>query len=195
MFDAAQNDASVLVRADPPAGPAPGPAFDPAPGPVGGPAADLAVALAVDPESLTAGAAACIDAGGGETDARNGEDAIVESLLAARFGLAGRGLDTLFYVEIGVTRPLRASSTDLLSRRHGATGVLVAANADLIDELRSGCRSPPAPVRLRYPSTTCSPASPTSRSISCRSPCKARSRRCWRRSTSPPTARWSSSAG
>jgi hypothetical protein len=133
MFDAAQNDASVLVRAAPPAGPAPGPAFDPAPGPVGGPAADLAVALAVDPESLTAGAAARIDA-------CNGEDAIVESLLAARFGLAGRGLDTLFYVEIGVTRPLRASSTDLLSRRHGATGVLVAANADLIDELRSARR-------------------------------------------------------
>lgn len=71
-----------------------------------------------------------------ETYAQCGEDVIVEGLLAARLGLAGRGLDSLFYIEIGANHPVQTSNTYLFYRKHGAAGVLVEANAALIADLR-----------------------------------------------------------
>jgi FkbM family methyltransferase len=61
---------------------------------------------------------------------------IVEGLLAARLGMAGRGLDSLFYIEIGANHPVQTSNTYLFYRKHQAAGVLVEANPALIADLR-----------------------------------------------------------
>ncbi len=71
-----------------------------------------------------------------ETYAQCGEDVIVEGLLAARLGIAGRELNSLFYIEIGANHPVQTSNTYLFYRKHGAAGVLVEANAGLIADLR-----------------------------------------------------------
>lgn len=71
-----------------------------------------------------------------ETYAQCGEDVIVEGLLTARLGLAGRGLDSLFYIEIGANHPIQTSNTYLFYRKHGATGVLVEANPKLVADLQ-----------------------------------------------------------
>ncbi len=71
-----------------------------------------------------------------ETYAQCSEDLIVEGLLAARLALQGRAMSTLFYVEIGANHPVQTSNTYLLYRKHGASGVLVDANARLTDDLR-----------------------------------------------------------
>jgi hypothetical protein len=81
-----------------------------------------------------------------ETYARCGEDLIVEGLLAARFALSGRELDSVFYVEIGARHPVQTSNTYLFYRKHGASGLLVEANAGRIEDLR---RVRPRDVVLR----------------------------------------------
>jgi hypothetical protein len=180
MFDAAQNDVSILVRPDAGAGPDvtladAGASVDfvgePHVRPADGAAMDTAgdapfaqtsaVADAhtgaqddtrTDPAGETAPPTAQDDARtgariglAGNTDPQGNEDLIAESLLAARFALAGRGLDTLFYIEIGLNPQARTSSTGLFYRRHAASGVLVADDADQIDDLR---RSRPRDIVL-----------------------------------------------
>ena len=71
-----------------------------------------------------------------ETYAQCGEDVIVEGLLTARLGLAGRGLDSLFYIEIGANHPIQTSNTYLFYRKHKAKGVLVEANPKLVADLQ-----------------------------------------------------------
>ena len=64
-----------------------------------------------------------------ETYAQCGEDVIVAGLLAARLATAGRGMESLFYVEIGADHPVQTSNTYLFYRRYGAAGVLAVADA------------------------------------------------------------------
>jgi hypothetical protein len=127
MFDAAQNDVPILVR--------PNAAAEPDATLVdAGASIDIAFDAPVDPADGAQDDARTGQVG--ETDPPGHEDLIAESLLAARFALVGRGLDTLFYIEIGLGHRARTSSTDLFYRKHGASGVLVAGDADQIDDLR-----------------------------------------------------------
>lgn len=63
------------------------------------------------------------------------EDVIVDSLLTAWAERTGTDLKDHRYLEIGANHPFGTSSSYLLHRLHGMTGVLVEANADLLDAL------------------------------------------------------------
>ena len=65
------------------------------------------------------------------------EDIIVEGLLIAWAQRTGSDLSTCRYLEIGANHPFATSASYLLYRLHGMTGVLVEANADLLDRLKS----------------------------------------------------------
>ena len=65
------------------------------------------------------------------------EDIIVEGLLMAWAQRTGSDLSTCRYLEIGANHPIATSASYLLYRLHGMTGVLVEANADLLDGLKS----------------------------------------------------------
>jgi FkbM family methyltransferase len=66
-----------------------------------------------------------------ETYAQCNEDLIVDAVLRAQLTRAGRDMRSLRYIEIGANHPVQTSSTYLLSRLYGATGVLVEANPAL----------------------------------------------------------------
>ena len=72
-----------------------------------------------------------------ESYAQCNEDLIVESLLRALTRRAGRDMRSVGYIEIGANHPIQTSSTYLLNRVYGASGVLVEANPRLIDALRA----------------------------------------------------------
>lgn len=82
-----------------------------------------------------------------ESYAQCNEDIIVESFLRAAAFRAGRPMNSLRYIEIGANHPVQTSSTYLLNRVHGASGVLVEANPRLIDNLKR-CR--PNDIVLNY---------------------------------------------
>ncbi len=67
-----------------------------------------------------------------------GEDLIVQALLEARALRTGVSLEDQKYFEIGGNHPFATSSTFLLHRRLGMTGVIVEANPDLISDLEKG---------------------------------------------------------
>ena len=71
-----------------------------------------------------------------ESYAQCNEDVIVESFLRAATYRAGRPMSSLRYIEIGANHPVQTSSTYLLYRVHSASGVLVEANPQLIDNLK-----------------------------------------------------------
>lgn len=62
--------------------------------------------------------------------AQDGEDVIVNGLLAAKLYKEQRSWESVFYVEIGANHPISTSSTYLLYQR-GARGVLVEPNPEL----------------------------------------------------------------
>jgi FkbM family methyltransferase len=66
-----------------------------------------------------------------ETYAQCNEDLIIEAMLRALLTRAGRSMQSLRYIEIGANHPVQTSSTYLLNKLHGATGVLVEANPAL----------------------------------------------------------------
>lgn len=65
------------------------------------------------------------------------EDVIVDGLLKAWAQRTGADLSRQRYLEIGANHPFATSSTYLLNRLHGMTGVLVEANENLLDNLRN----------------------------------------------------------
>jgi len=70
-----------------------------------------------------------------ETYAQCNEDIIIESLLRAQMRRAGRSMESIRYIEIGANHPFQTSSTYLLYKLYGATGVLVEANPTLAETL------------------------------------------------------------
>jgi hypothetical protein len=62
-----------------------------------------------------------------ETYGQCNEDLIIEALLRANLHRAGRPMDSIKYIEIGANHPFQTSSTYLLNKLHGASGVLVDA--------------------------------------------------------------------
>jgi hypothetical protein len=71
-----------------------------------------------------------------ETYGQCNEDLIIEALLRANLHRAGRAMDTIRYIEIGANHPFQTSSTYLLNKLHGGSGVLVEAIPGLADTLR-----------------------------------------------------------
>lgn len=67
-----------------------------------------------------------------------GEDLIVQALLEARAFSDGVDLGRCKYLEVGGNHPFATSSTFLLNRNHGMTGVIVEANPELIADLQKG---------------------------------------------------------
>ena len=72
-----------------------------------------------------------------ETYAQQNEDLIVEALLTPVLRRAGRPLSSIFYIEIGANHPFQTSNTYLFHRKHGAKGVLVEANHQLVQQLKA----------------------------------------------------------
>ncbi|UHS60231.1 FkbM family methyltransferase [Agrobacterium vaccinii] len=70
-----------------------------------------------------------------ETYGQCNEDIIVESVLRAQMRRSGRSMDTIRYIEIGANHPFQTSSTYLLYKLYGATGVLVEAIPALAETL------------------------------------------------------------
>lgn len=64
------------------------------------------------------------------------EDVVVDGLLTAWAQRTGTSLADCRYLEIGANHPFSTSSTILLHRLHGMTGVLVEANESLLGALR-----------------------------------------------------------
>ena len=62
-----------------------------------------------------------------ETYAQCNEDLIIEAMLRAIMLRSGRQMQSVRYMEIGANHPIQTSATYLLSKNHGATGVLVEA--------------------------------------------------------------------
>jgi hypothetical protein len=67
-----------------------------------------------------------------------GEDLIVQSVLEGKAVTHGVDLRRQRYLEIGGNHPFAGSATYLLSQTLGMTGVIVEANPDLLDDLRTG---------------------------------------------------------
>ncbi|TCL00601.1 FkbM family methyltransferase [Shimia isoporae] len=65
------------------------------------------------------------------------EDIIVDGLLSAWAQRTGANLSDYRYLEIGANHPIATSSSYLLQRLYGMTGVLVEANLDLHDALQA----------------------------------------------------------
>lgn len=65
------------------------------------------------------------------------EDVIVDGLLTAWAERTGASLSECQYIEIGANHPIASSSSYLLQRLHGMTGVLVEANDSLLEALRT----------------------------------------------------------
>ena len=63
------------------------------------------------------------------------EDVVLEALLRSRLCRRGRPLSSLRYLEIGANHPIQTSNTYLFYARYGARGVLVEANARLLEAL------------------------------------------------------------
>jgi len=74
-----------------------------------------------------------------ETYAQCNEDLIIEAVLRANLFRAGRSMDSIRYIEIGANHPFQTSSTYLLHKIYGATGVLVEAIPALAETLKA-CR-------------------------------------------------------
>lgn len=72
-----------------------------------------------------------------ETYAQCNEDIIVEAVLRAKFGTAGRDMSTVRYLEVGGNHPVQTSSTYLFYRAWGGRGYIVEANDRLASRLRS----------------------------------------------------------
>jgi len=72
-----------------------------------------------------------------ETYAQQNEDLIVEALLAPVLRRLGRPLTSVFYIEIGANHPFQTSNSYLFYRKHGASGVLVEANHQLVQQLKA----------------------------------------------------------
>ena len=72
-----------------------------------------------------------------ESYAQCNEDLIVESLLRAKFILAGRDMSTIRYLEVGGNHPVQTSSSYLFYRAWGGQGWIVEANMGLAERLRS----------------------------------------------------------
>lgn len=70
-----------------------------------------------------------------ESYAQCNEDIVVESILRALTRRSGRDMKSVRYIEIGANHPVQTSTTYLLNRLYGASGVLVEANPRLIDSL------------------------------------------------------------
>ncbi|NTF06313.1 FkbM family methyltransferase [Agrobacterium rubi] len=60
-----------------------------------------------------------------ETYGQCNEDIIIESVLRAQMRRSGRQMESIRYIEIGANHPFQTSSTYLLYKLYGATGVLV----------------------------------------------------------------------
>lgn len=71
-----------------------------------------------------------------ETYAQCNEDLVVEAVLRAQILRAGRTMNTIRYIEIGANHPFQTSSTYLLYKLYGATGVLVEPIPALAETLR-----------------------------------------------------------
>lgn len=70
-----------------------------------------------------------------ETYSQCNEDLIVEGVLRALTFRAGRPMSSVRYIEIGANHPIQTSSTYLLYRVHGASGVLVEPIPRLAENL------------------------------------------------------------
>lgn len=77
-----------------------------------------------------------IPVGAPESYGQCGEDLIVESLLRVLCLRTGAEMNEVRYVEIGGNHPIACSNTWLLRQRHGARGVVVEANPNLIADLQ-----------------------------------------------------------
>ena len=71
-----------------------------------------------------------------ETYAQCNEDIVIEAVLRAQLLRAGRSMDSIRYIEIGANHPFQTSSTYLLHKLYGATGVLVEPIPALAETLR-----------------------------------------------------------
>jgi len=71
-----------------------------------------------------------------ESYAQCNEDIIVDSILRALTRRAGRDMKSIRYIEIGANHPIQTSSTYLLNRLYGASGILVEANPRLMEALK-----------------------------------------------------------
>ena len=67
-----------------------------------------------------------------------GEDVVVQALLEAKAFTHGVDLTQEKYLEVGGNHPFAGSASYLLSKHLGMTGVIVEANPDLIEPLRTG---------------------------------------------------------
>jgi FkbM family methyltransferase len=72
-----------------------------------------------------------------ETYAQCNEDLIIEAVLRAHLFRAGRTMDTVRYIEIGANHPFQTSSTYLLYKLYGASGVLVEPIPALAETLKA----------------------------------------------------------
>lgn len=72
-----------------------------------------------------------------ETYAQCNEDLIIEALLRAVMLRSGREMSSVRYMEIGANHPVQTSATYLLSKNHGAKGVLVEAIPKLAARLET----------------------------------------------------------
>ncbi len=71
-----------------------------------------------------------------ETYAQCNEDLLVEAMLRAQTRRAGREMSTIRYIEIGANHPIQTSSTYLLHKLYGASGVLVEPIPALAETLK-----------------------------------------------------------
>jgi FkbM family methyltransferase len=72
-----------------------------------------------------------------ETYAQCSEDLIVEAVLRALARRTGRDMSKMRYIEIGANHPIQTSSTYLLYKVYGASGVLVEPIPALAEKLRA----------------------------------------------------------
>jgi FkbM family methyltransferase len=71
-----------------------------------------------------------------ETYAQCNEDLIIEAVLRAQTQRSGRGMDSVRYIEIGANHPIQTSSTYLLYKVYGASGILVEPIPRLAETLK-----------------------------------------------------------
>lgn len=72
-----------------------------------------------------------------ETYAQCNEDIIVEGVLRSQVQRSGRSMESIRYIEIGANHPFQTSSTYLLYKLYGASGVLVEPIPELAERLQN----------------------------------------------------------
>jgi FkbM family methyltransferase len=72
-----------------------------------------------------------------ESYAQCAEDIIIESIMKAHCKRFKLPIQQFTYIEIGANHPVNTSSTFLWSQKHGMSGILVEANPNLVEALRT----------------------------------------------------------